>query len=66
MNTMKISIAAEDDLDTVVTLVTELLGELGAEGREFAGADRTALESALGEGAHIRPVRRPSGPRRQR
>ena len=49
MDTMKISIAAENDLDTVVTLVTELLGELGAEGREFAGADRTSLDSELGQ-----------------
>ena len=47
---MKISIAARDDLDTVVALVAELLGELGAEGREFAGVDRTALDPALGEG----------------
>jgi GNAT superfamily N-acetyltransferase len=48
---MKISIAArDDDLDIVVALVTELLGELGAEGREFAGIDTTELEAVLGEG----------------
>ena len=50
MNTMKISIAAEDELATVVALVGELLGELGAEGREFAGIDTTGLEADLAAG----------------
>ncbi len=44
---MRIDIARASDASTVLTLVEELLHELGSEGDEFAEIDRAKIEAAL-------------------
>jgi GNAT superfamily N-acetyltransferase len=44
MNAVRIDIAQEHEIETVLALVEELLAELGEEGQEFAAVDRDRLE----------------------
>jgi GNAT superfamily N-acetyltransferase len=44
---MEIEVAHEHDIDTVLALIGELLGELGQEGQEFARVDREKLRASV-------------------
>lgn len=44
---MRIEIAQAHEMGTVLTLVEELLAELGDEGREFANVDREKLDADI-------------------
>ncbi len=52
---MKIEIAQEREIGTVLALIEELLAELGEEGQEFAGIDREKLHADIRRNMAVRP-----------